>query len=680
MSDFSKVLIKDDRLMCSPEISYAVMKGAMNHTMISYNALTGAGAQASADPTSLTFNIQVPSEQIVLDRRVMIENKFRIVVRKTLKTSIAGAVGYGERVFNNDYNSDSASNNTIPGADCLNVYPFHQLINSAQITINNTSVSVNIQDVLPALIRVNDNRDLNKFNGSAPIQVDSDGNYGSTIVALADGNNSFNKAGSPFSSDWSATDEAYSSRGAFVVRDISNSNVSIAVVNTDVSNSTTLEFTTLEPIMVSPFTFSNPQTNSQGIYGLQNLSFNFNLGGKNRLIRSRPAKVNDNVAGTTECISYTEVLSFQLLESALHLVYLTPQPTDALASRNAVPYYELPRYITPSFEVAGANWTNPRNPLPTNKRLSFNSIQLNQIPDKLFIFVRQNGNTAYNTNTNCADFMLPIVKVNVNFNNQSGLLSTMTPIELYRMSRDNGSSQSWLEFSGLSNSKVDGAYRLAQNGYAPAVANLPVSAGNANNTSVIGNLSAYGQSVLSQTTGSLLILQFGKDIELPDYYAPGSLGNFNLQMDITVDNYNNTINPENYQIVCITMNSGVFITEKGQSATYTGLLTKEDVLQASAMEAISTNDYRRLVGSGFWDNLKSIGTKAWNFAKPILGSVGKYAAQQGAQALQQSGNPLASLAGNVLGRVVGSAGGMSGGVEGGAMSAGRRRVMKHLAQ
>jgi len=666
MSDFNKVLIKDDRLMCSPQISYAVMKGAMNNTMVQYSALTGVN---SLNPSSLTFNIQVPSEQTVLDRRVIIENTFEVVVAKTILNAVGGSVpSVAEQVWNCDSTVNTISTNALAGADCVNAYPFHQIVNTAQITINNTTVSLNVQDVLPVLIRLNENRNVYELNGSAPIQVDTDGGYGSTIIGLLEGSVAgspiaLNKPSSAFSSSGFNLDGAFSPRASFVVEDT----LGTAGTADGVERTTTIRFTTFEPLMVSPFTFANPQSNGQGIYGLQNLSFNFNLGNFNRLIRSRPQIAVSATEGN--CLSSTKVNGITLTRSILHLHYLTPQPTDALDARVATQYYELPRYLTPASQAVASVVAYERFPAGVPVNLQFNSVQLNQIPDKLFIYVRE-ASGKYNLNTNCADYFLPIQKININFNNQSGLLSTMTPIELYRMSKDNGSCQTWQEFSGLSNCRIASAYKVGQSGYSYN------SIVNGSQVGVVGQT----RGVVVPTTGSLLILEFGKDIELPDYYAPGSLGNFNLQFTLECVSYNN-INNDTYQIVCIPMNTGCMITEKGQSATYTGLLTKEDVLQASAMEPLSVNDYKRLVGGGFWDSVKSMGSKVWNFAKPIFGDVARYAVQRGATGLQQSGNPLASMAGTAIKSLVPAGSGMSAGaMSAGAMSAGRRKVMKHLSQ
>jgi len=43
-----------------------------------------------------------------------------------------------------------------------------------------------------------------------------------------------------------------------------------------------------------------------------------------------------------------------------------------------------------------------------------------------------------------------------------------------------------------------------------------------------------------------------------------------------------------------------------EASTYTGILTKQDVLDASAMEPYHMSDVKRMVGGGFLDNLKAV--------------------------------------------------------------------------
>ncbi|MFM7978289.1 MAG: major capsid protein V20 domain-containing protein, partial [Candidatus Fonsibacter sp.] len=79
------------------------------------------------------------------------------------------------------------------------------------------------------------------------------------------------------------------------------------------------------------------------------------------------------------------------------------------------------------------------------------------------------------------------------------------------------------------------------------------------------------------TTGTILVLNFAEVIQLTEEFdAPGSLGSFNLQLQVTVEkdqNYDWAGNE--YELVIMVMNSGVFVNERGTSYTFIGLLTKQ---------------------------------------------------------------------------------------------------------
>jgi hypothetical protein len=143
-----------------------------------------------------------------------------------------------------------------------------------------------------------------------------------------------------------------------------------------------------------------------------------------------------------------------------------------------------------------------------------------------------------------------------------------------------------------------------------------------------------------------MVLEFGKDIQLiEDFFAPGSLGNFNLQINVFADNNNPTLpttaGSSALNIFLVTMNSGVFVCERGTSSTYTGILTRADVLEASEQDAYTHSDVKRMVGGGFLDMLKSGVSKLAPLVKAIApvvapmakdylkskGAMGKLAAQ-----------------------------------------------------
>ncbi|MFM7978700.1 MAG: major capsid protein V20 domain-containing protein, partial [Candidatus Fonsibacter sp.] len=109
------------------------------------------------------------------------------------------------------------------------------------------------------------------------------------------------------------------------------------------------------------------------------------------------------------------------------------------------------------------------------------------------------------------------------------------------------------------------------------------------------------------TTGTILVLNFAEVIQLTEeLYAPGSLGSFNLQLQVTVENNQNLNWAGNeYELVIMVMNSGVFVNERGTSSTFIGLLTKQDLLDALQQQPYSNNRVRRMVGGGLLDNIRS---------------------------------------------------------------------------
>jgi hypothetical protein len=590
--DFSKVLIKDDRLNVSDQIKYGVIKGGQNMTPSVFTAI-------SQSTTSHTYNVQVPSEQTIIDRRVLWKSEFTL--------QIVSNAPAGSSFFR--YGLDSA----------LAPFPLHQLTSIMTATINNNSVSINMRDVLPAILRFNDRRALARYNGYTPTAYDTVGNYNDAV-----GSNQ-NVLG-----QWiNNTDNDLVPRGSWAIKSITGAGGGAVPVPNGTPQTLLITFEVSEPLLISPFIFCDPKSNNQGFYGIQNLNFVFNIGS--------PARVFRSVSPFIQSISLTQFNNSQLIFN-----FLTPHPSDLIPARNAVPYYELPRYISSGLPAFGAFGSATDTQI-----INSQNVQLNQIPDKLILFVRKAQGIQTNSD---ADFFLTIKSVSINFNNQSGILASATPQDLYRYSVESGSNQSWYEFSGRATS-VD-----------------------------LTNLTAGSKTI--PTAGSLLVLEFGRHIQLvEDFYASGSLGSFNLQVRLEVQNQqNNAFTAGQCELVMITMNSGVFVCERGTSSVFTGLLTKQDVLDASTQEAYTMSDTERLVGGGFLDNLKSVSGKLLpklpSVAKSILGSVDNKYAKAGADVLGALGYGM-SGAGMSAGGM--SAGGVSGaGVSGAGMSAGRAKLMSRV--
>ena len=145
--DFETVLVKDDRIAnLTDKITYAVNKGGQQITSASFEA-------TSESNSSHTYNVIVPSLETILDRRVIWQSTVTLKITSNTANNIQ-AIGYGAR-------------------DCLAPFPLHQLCTSMSATINNNTVSVNMNDVLNPIIRMLDPEELAKCSNTTPVAYDT---------------------------------------------------------------------------------------------------------------------------------------------------------------------------------------------------------------------------------------------------------------------------------------------------------------------------------------------------------------------------------------------------------------------------------------------------------------------------------------------------------------------------
>jgi uncharacterized membrane protein YgcG len=607
-SDFSKVKVLYDVLNTTDSVRYAVVAGAQNITPSKYNAI-------SKSTSSITFNIQTPSESTLLARRIMIRNVMEITI---VAKFVQGTTPNGTLAVNYGF------------SESLAPFPFQTALNTCQLTINNNTISQNEKDVLFQLLRFNDRRDLARYNNACPTMYDS---YYAYQDALGANNNPLGA--------WNdvAHDQDFQPRGTFRVLDISGNDPYLTSAPTLVDRTIKIKFETIEPFMLSPLIWCDPKSNNQGFYGIQVLNCVFNLASDtSRILRSAQSAflASDYGAGgapgTTPNPAFADLKCSltDIAESQLFIQYYTRQPSDLVSARNCVPFAEYPRYLSPIGELIKAATKDATTGIITpSKYTSINSqsISLNSIPDKLIICVRKqiSKQTLYDS-----DHFLPISKIVVNFNNKAGLLSSATQWDLWRMSVESGSNSTWSEFKGVA--AVGGALGKYPEGYNE----IPL-------------------------VGSVLCLEMGNHIELDDVFSAGSIGQFQLQFQLDIENYSNeAFQPNDLEICLITMNSGVFVLERGTSQTYTAILSRSDVLSAKSQPGMSHSDVKRLVGGGWDDIMKTI--------KNVAGVVGQVApmAQQALGAFGYGSSGAGTSGGGTSG----------GGTSGGGMSGGR--VKKHL--
>lgn len=538
--DFETVRVIDKRLQPVDKMSYAVKYGAKSLNPQQFLA-------QSMSTSQVQFNVIIPSFETLISRSLYIRSTFKLKMVYNVPTPAEGVTifKYGD-------------------LEALQAYPFHSLLSTSQSTINNQTSTCNIQDLLHIFTRTHNKHSLARLHSSTPCQKDIYANYNDASGTINNPNGSF--ANTSLDNDfhgngsWIPKQVIYddgSANGVDITDTFNNQNYDGDVVagNIAAGNKTFyFTFETREPVLgLAPWIWCDPTYDQNALYGVNNLSFLFNVAGATRVWRTGNYNfVNCTLASLSDCY--------------LDFIFMTPHEDMLYPKQCVTSYYDMPRYISPVGSIA----------IGTKTTLTSQSLQLSSIPDMVFISVKKSYGQMTN---NDADSYLQIDKINVLFNNNSGLLSSATPQDLWQMGVDHCcSNQTWYEWSGKA-------------------------------------FTRSGSSTVNQvvrTSGPILMLSFGNDIAIQDgFSAPSSIGAFNFQVQLQVtNNTNDNIEANEYEIQIVTMNSGIFMCSAGISSKYLAVLNKSDVLSTAKQNPYTSADVDRLVGgskgSGIFDSLSSI--------------------------------------------------------------------------
>jgi hypothetical protein len=174
---------------------------------------------------------------------------------------------------------------------------------------------------------------------------------------------------------------------------------------------------------------------------------------------------------------------------------------------------------------------------------------------------------------------MPISKLSVTFDNFSNLCSSYQQVNLYESAVAAGLDMDWHQWRGFTQAQYP-------SGVLPS-------------TAVATPATYTQQSPYTQLSGGPVILRMGTDITLQPGLAPGCLGNYSFQVNVTLDNtkgYYSYVN--NPVITVIAINTGFFETMRGQSAIRKTILQMADVAAATSESGMSKTHLSRLVGRG----------------------------------------------------------------------------------
>ena len=591
-TEVSKYSVYDPRVIQSKP-KYAVEKGALSITNVSFNAQT-------ANQSSQQFNVIVPSENVFIDRAVDWISGGIASIAITLAAALP-ATGTG---------TTSGSVLMTPGEIAPAAFPSHQCVQQMTATINDATVTVNTADVLNQVLRLQDLA-AHRKQRTCPTMLDKYGleqgvGYGASTGVFE--NSPLGGYSSAYETD--AVPNGAWTQWWFCNSDgsVGNSTSTACVVNaaglpvamsTSTAQTVYIRWQSTEKLLLPPFIFGDAFELSTGLFGVQNFQVQMNLTPTpSRALRVAQQYYGRAVGTTTvSTIGVPQWVTTGLSSSyppypnqpTLSVQFLTPALDVPLPPKSVVPYMEFPRYITTGLVGSSSPLAstqglaaNAKGVISGSSVLSSNTITLPNIPDLIMIYLKPStadtalfsstpisGGTGPTTFSSAiADFTVPIQAISINFDNFSGLLANHTQYELYKMSVNNGIDMDFSEWVGEGRDAVG-----------------PTS-------------SPYVSLV-----GGPLVLRPGRDFALQAGQAPGLVGNFTLQFNVTVGNqFSQSING-NLNLYVVPISSGFFETIKGSSRIIKGVLTEQDILgspaQAQEMSyQLASQQVDRRVGAG----------------------------------------------------------------------------------
>lgn len=481
--------------------------------------------QISTSFSNGTINIEAnpPSGLTYINRYTPVEVVFEITF-----TGTSGGVGVP--LLQAPYLPHAPGVPVGAGAyDCPRAYPLQNATNSLQLKLGNSTITANVNQYF---------RQFNHFFNSPSRRTGEESMTPSQLDPSWSYSNTFGTIQNPMNGPYDASDGAECPRGgyvdALVVRnDQTGTAADVAIVR----------MTVREPILISPWLHSAEDAiSSVNFIGVETFNLIFSLGGRG--VGPTAGLLGSLWSHNADSPSTITAGSVNVLAAKLLSTYKTPDPTQVLNNASGFMYSMMEPQNWPT------TYQTPLNPGDTTVIVQ-NNFQISSIPTLVYITCAESDQYFDFSRT---DTFLAIENVNITFANRSGLLATMTPIDLWNMSKKNGSIQTWRQFS-------------------------------------------YDQ-------GSVICVDFGDSLALGASLAPGTLGNYSMNMKITVRNQTNRVLPA-ITLSVTTIQEGTLTISSNQVLRQIGVITQADVLASKTGPIAPYHPSTNFYGGNWLSKLKS---------------------------------------------------------------------------
>jgi len=457
-------------------------------------------------------------------------------------------------------------------AIAMRAWPLNSAMSSLNVNLGSNSVNISPQNYQPILTQWNaDSCIQNSDFSSFPSAPDVYSSYSALVGSNA----------SPFNSPLSSNNSNYSntSRTQQIIPE--------SFVIADDGTSITFSATVIEPIMISPFTYTGVKDPKKSFFNLSNVVFSMQFTNLFRMLSIAP------LAGTT-ITSVAGNFTGGTSQPKLLFELISPFEDSILNSVRPTSYnYTTTQFNTSTFANTGGLGT-------VSPSVASAVLQFSFIPSHFVIFVTPPQSYLNNAaiSSTIPDWNFSIENVQINFAQRSNLIgSNCTPLQLYGMSKKNGSNTSYPQWSGQ---------QCFQSGT---------------------NAAPY-----PQFGGGALILSSSSDMSLPKSTCVGMAYQTNFQISCNVIN-NSSINwGDGCQLNVVSFTPGVATISFGGSISLVegAGITKEmydeaPPLTTSSDEAVKMSSTSNGYAGGSWSSFKHNLSQFANYispvTKPIVGAL-----------------------------------------------------------
>ena len=525
----------ETRLATDPRITevkpvYTITKGGTQITYVQQKA-------DNNNASSITFSPQVPGGNTYMDRKVYVHMYMRATFTGTPRDPLGPAL-----LFPNGLN----------GVVGLRWCPLQSVTDSFTMTVNSNNITQNPAQYLEAISRYGFDRSIeDTFISTFPSMQD-------TWQQYPDGFGANNNPIAVYGDNTSLQ-----SRGAFPYTIVSD-NGTVAVV----------DFEWTELIICSPLCIT--RRDEQGFFGVSNFRLQFSLTNVGRMlsIDSVNGPILGALPGNGVAISFPR-------EPILNMSFITPPSVVAPPIGSLCMYpYSLVQMFPQTYTAINLA------PGASQQIISPNTV-VAAVPTRIFVFAKKSYSdlTPYDTDT-----YLGLTNLQILFNNNSNILASAQPTDLYSISERNGLKESWTQWNDY--------------------------------------------------VGAVFCADFSKDVSLADNLAVGVAGNYNLQVTATVKNLHSAA-VANIDLYMITVVEGIFSIENMRASVENGLISEADLMAA---EAEGTRIDYHMADTFYGGNLKKLISMYGPDIRRAAVAVGKAAAP----VLKKYGPRVARAVGQVV--------------------------------